>query len=454
MPIRPDLLAEYANTFAPWIEDPEWADDWDDGKDWDDDDIARMEAALAEHLGGDKTLNDTLAAWQDARPWDEHKHPRGQPENKGQFGPGGGGSSAAKKASHTKAARQAKPLPTAAQVLAGKRPKAALRAKHDVELRRTQRHEAERADHPASAWESVKALAQAKKTKKKAAKADFDKAGIRLHTAGGSDVPDSVLDIWNEKVGIDPAEFKRTFAGGLPGGMTIIADPDQPKYVINGSVRDERGQMQATYTRNLNIDGKSAYSALFEIEDEFQGSGIGKKVLAGNVAIYEALGIEKVKVTAGLKMGGYAWAKYGYVPTQESWNALRASLMSSLGRRDRSPSGGNRGDDTMEAEEWSMLSDEQQESVKERWMLESESEFLDSEISNWRDSGYALQEAKQAVTDAMNVGADVPEWAVTALNDLRDERKENGKPEIPFTDEQLREVMTLEFEFSLRQRRG
>ena len=138
-----------------------------------------------------------------------------------------------------------------------------------------------------------------------------------------------------------------------------------------------------------------------------------RKVLAGNVAMYESLGIEKVSVTANIDVGGYAWAKYGYVPTTSAWNALRASLLSKVGAtRGTTTNSGN----TVEAEEWGMLNDDQQQAVEARWMEDSFSEFLSSEQNNWRDSGRALDDAKQSLADNFVSG---PEWATEALDKAR-----------------------------------
>jgi hypothetical protein len=60
----------------------------------DEDDIR---AALAGSQGGDDTDEDVDypptedIAWADAPPWEESKHPRGQPKNPGEFAKGGGG---------------------------------------------------------------------------------------------------------------------------------------------------------------------------------------------------------------------------------------------------------------------------------------------------------------------------------------------------------------------------
>ena len=41
---------------------------------------------------------------------------------------------------------------------------------------------------------------------------------------------------------------------------------------------------------------------------------------------YEKLGVAKVTVHANIDVGGYAWARFGFVPDQDGWNDLRKSL--------------------------------------------------------------------------------------------------------------------------------
>src|SRR3954465_939050 len=101
-----------------------------------------------------------------AREWDEGKHPRvpaGSPDG-GQFGSGGGGAE--------------------------------------------------------SETESGKG-----KSKKPAKKEDFEKAKISIRVAGSSGSSESeqaFIAKWNEKIGIEPEEFKKTFLGGADATMDIV----------------------------------------------------------------------------------------------------------------------------------------------------------------------------------------------------------------------------------------
>jgi hypothetical protein len=38
------------------------------------------------------------------------------------------------------------------------------------------------------------------------------------------------------------------------------------------------------------------------------------------------MGVKKVTLHANIDVGGYAWARFGFTPTQRSWNDLRESM--------------------------------------------------------------------------------------------------------------------------------
>jgi SPP1 gp7 family putative phage head morphogenesis protein len=86
---------------------------------------------------------------------------------------------------------------------------------------------------------------------------------------------------------------------------------------VGGNViRD--GKMAARMERSIDFDKKVAKSNYLRVMQT--GGGLAKELLGSQIALYKDLGIERVEVHANLDVGGYSWAKYGYVPTQQSWN--------------------------------------------------------------------------------------------------------------------------------------
>ena len=406
----------------------------------------------------------------DARPWDESKYERGQPENKGQFASKGAAGGSAKSGAEPvqKSAKGAQPVRRSPEEVlrAAKstRPMGPfLKAAHlagagyiaEAKALVAGSTERQRA-HMARANEA--AVAEAKKlekaTAKKIGKEEFDKAGIRFRVLGGGGERDETkaeaeaIALWEEKVGIPPDEFKKTFMGGMPGTMIIKADPGQPKYNVQGEIMGEgefRGVRVATFSRDIDLRKKEAYSALFEVSEEAQKAGIGKKLLAGNIETYEKLGIEKVKVTAGLTVGGYAWAKYGYVPTQDTWDDLRHIIKSRMGEGKARTYTGNGTTETIEAESWDQLPESVQDQVRNRWLDDSREEFYESEVSNWRDSEEPMAQARRNTADEFNGGGvmDMPLWAEEAMDELTTARRDAGEGDYPYSDRQLYAAMAL-----------
>lgn len=92
--------------------------------------------------------------------------------------------------------------------------------------------------------------------------------------------------------------------------------------------------------------------------NEDTGKGVGKEMLASNVAFYQKMGLDAVEVHANIDVGGYAWAKYGYVPTQQSWNNLRSDLRDKAGGGYAEP---------YYPESWDDLSDEERDDTFRQW---------------------------------------------------------------------------------------
>jgi hypothetical protein len=87
------------------------------------------------------------------------------------------------------------------------------------------------------------------------------------------------------------------------------------------------------FTKNTN--GLTVYHAYFKAGTT--GGGSGKHLFRTSMGVYKALGVTEVGVTANIDVGGYAWARFGYLP--RDWRGLRANLQARLenlrrGRRD------------------------------------------------------------------------------------------------------------------------
>lgn len=286
------------------------------------------------------------------------------------------------------------------------------------------------------------ASASEKGAKVKAKLDDFSKAKVELgRFAADKQLADRFIDQWDSRIGEDPAAFKKEFLGGADATMHINMPNSTGEWEISGSLLSRDGRTIGTYTRRIDWRDKTAESAFLQLSPSQTDKAIGKKVLAGNVEMYKKLGIEKVKVHANIDVGGYAWAKYGYVPDRNSWNSLSSKILSKL---DRGSSGGGSGSG-YRPESWDEIPDHQQDEIRDAWMRSTRDDFVQSEIDNWRDNGDALDQAKGDLAEQFDVDDLRPEWAVDAVNDVIADRADGEHP-VPYTQQQVLAAVSVNYE--------
>jgi GNAT superfamily N-acetyltransferase len=102
---------------------------------------------------------------------------------------------------------------------------------------------------------------------------------------------------------------------------TVRLDPP----LIDGDILDARGELMGHINRSISRDTGVAEHGLMLLLSDLQGRGLAKDILRANINYYRKLGLSRANVSA-LDRGGYVWARYGFLPTQESWDAVRPML--------------------------------------------------------------------------------------------------------------------------------
>jgi hypothetical protein len=289
------------------------------------------------------------------------------------------------------------------------------------------------------------APAAAEAGKKPVEISDFAKDDIALDptTRSNPDTQKKFVDTWNSKIAEAPAEFKEKFLGGLDGTMRLEFNDYNDKMTVTGALKGEAGQRIGEYTRTIDFKNNKASSDYFKLYSGHTGGNTGKVLLAANVDMYKKLGLDAVEVHANIDVGGYAWAKYGYVPTPRSWRQLSDEIDSKLSRG----SGGGGG----YAGSWDEIGSGRQSDIESAFMRSTAEEFYDSEVNNWRENGSALEEAKVNLANDFGPGAD---WAEHAIAGYGGKREDQGKSEIPFTDEQILNAISISYESRYGDGRG
>jgi GNAT superfamily N-acetyltransferase len=70
--------------------------------------------------------------------------------------------------------------------------------------------------------------------------------------------------------------------------------------------------------------------AYLRLPSNEQSKGVGKDILKSYMDLADNVGADRIALLANIDLGGYAWARYGFVPTPESWKALSVSVRKNL----------------------------------------------------------------------------------------------------------------------------
>lgn len=109
----------------------------------------------------------------------------------------------------------------------------------------------------------------------------------------------------------------------LPNGFTakLTSPPsfdDGGKFSTTIKFYSRTGQYAGYATREFGIEDifgikrTKVYHSWFEVKKQFQGSGINNAFLEESLKLYEQFGLDAVRVTANIDVGGYTWARSGF----------------------------------------------------------------------------------------------------------------------------------------------
>jgi hypothetical protein len=119
------------------------------------------------------------------------------------------------------------------------------------------------------------------------------------------------------------------FGGALPiDKVTVSTATDlfgKPGIAFSGDLYYE-GMKFGTIERRIFPGPKLADHDFLEINEKARGGGFVKRMSASQIALYQKIGIERVHLLANVDVGGYAWAKYGWLPTQQEWPQHAVSI--------------------------------------------------------------------------------------------------------------------------------
>jgi hypothetical protein len=129
------------------------------------------------------------------------------------------------------------------------------------------------------------------------------------------------------------------FDGETGTSIRVTHPPNSADHVwidVDGNIKVNGNQSHVELKRMFSDEGTVNHH-LFELkgasgasDQSVRGTGIARKVLSGALDAYKQLNLKRVNIHAGLDSGAYVWAKYGFEPSQESWNVLRGELLNEI----------------------------------------------------------------------------------------------------------------------------
>lgn len=124
---------------------------------------------------------------------------------------------------------------------------------------------------------------------------------------------------------MSPKDYKDAILKGLPEEVTNNVRTDVTKAATSlwrVSITGPVFRMERYFYTDQDRVGHS----YFVVERPFEGKDYGKQIFSNSLDMYDHLGIKTIDVHANLSVGGYAWARYGFTPSQSSWDAMRDDI--------------------------------------------------------------------------------------------------------------------------------
>lgn len=125
--------------------------------------------------------------------------------------------------------------------------------------------------------------------------------------------------------GANTENFLRQYFAGLHDPeRTKIQGDTNGTLSIETRLVDEDGNPLGATARSFDPATGEVHHDLLSLNQAAQNAGVAKKLLSSQMDAYQKMGnVKEVTLGANIDVGGYAWAKYGFYPTQPAWHLVR-----------------------------------------------------------------------------------------------------------------------------------
>jgi len=161
--------------------------------------------------------------------------------------------------------------------------------------------------------------------------------------AGVAGVNDKVLSAWGKLVGMSPSEVLALLRG-------LTAQEYLSESFEAASLREYSGHavlskvagglslslskpiFGADWSVDLGVvfKDKSLELSKLILDAEDQGKSIAKPFMKSLHSLAKQIGVPQLELKANIDVGGYAWARYGFAPDEDTWSALKLDIARSI----------------------------------------------------------------------------------------------------------------------------
>jgi hypothetical protein len=125
-------------------------------------------------------------------------------------------------------------------------------------------------------------------------------------------------------LGVDPETACAILVRDLPDDAMVSVKADN---AINQRFSLKISGAGYSDTRRFSLQDRSVDTGYFFLDDGLQKKGLGRKMMRNQVEFFHAIGQQIFSITAASRVGGYAWARFGFLPVNlDDDNELQDAL--------------------------------------------------------------------------------------------------------------------------------
>lgn len=130
------------------------------------------------------------------------------------------------------------------------------------------------------------------------------------------------LEIWNRFIPLSPKDAEKILLRGLPKGVSVKLwiDSDGDGDICFSGPDIKEADCHFSFKKAERGSGSTS------IHPRAQSKGLGRKIIRNEIEFLKACGIKKFSVFAASEAGGYTWARFGYVPENDSLEFIRKKV--------------------------------------------------------------------------------------------------------------------------------